>query len=743
MDYINHGLAWLLVTPWAVPAIVLGLLFWCGGIIARNHVRYHRGNNAALNARLRVLAPVFAAKSVDEAQACFASDFDDIDTAMRQEDGSAALPHAWLEYAETIIDPGATTIQSTSRPEDFFLHLGDETRVLAWWANLFVGFGLTFTFLGIIAALTATTDSIRDAGADGSRMSSALILLLSLTAAKFWTSIAGVLCSIVLRWFDRRWHSATTAKLSRMSHAIERGTSFVPAQRIAFDQLRELRQQSVALSEFSTKLAVGIADALGEKMQPVITGLSGLQTSLGEHLSPLADIRTSIDEFKNGSFDKIGEGLATAMNDHAGAQMQALAGALTDMTRNLGSVNDRLDGASGAASEQIAGAAREFSVASEAMTRAFAQLNGSIDGMAGRLAEQGEAAEQRGRERVAEDRASYDAMADNQRRVMADAGEAIRQASATSTEAMVGAVRDAVGGAMAESTTAIRHALDSFAGATAGIQQALDATRTQVTEMGERLSGSASDAATRNAEVLARAADALEAATTRASTGLGQAAEDASRRAAEASGRAIEAAFAAFGDRFTTASERLVGTLTTTAGRMETLSGAIERSTGAAGDHAGKLAEAGREAEAVGTMLGRAANDVSTAAGPIREATGSIREAVGQTREMLTRANEAGARYQTALETISGSIERTGSSAAEAWESYRTRFDGVDEALGRALDQIKSASAEHATTLNGEVGKMDKTLADAVDRLGAALEPLSDYAAALDDVRGRFQAAAE
>ena len=728
MDGINHGLAQLLVTDWAVPIILSALVLLCAGIVLHNYRRHYRPLAEALRARLQTLAPVDLAEAVEDAQSRFAGDFDLIDTTMRERGGSPALSHAWLEYSETIIDPAATTIQSTSRPEDYFLHLGDDTRVLAWWANLFVGMGLTFTFLGIIAALTRTSDNIHGAG-DTAHMAAALVALLTLTAAKFWTSVVGVAASIVLRYVDRLWYSRTQRRLASMSHIIERGTCFIPAQRIAADQLRELKQQSVALSEFSTQLAVGIADALGEKMQPVVLRLQGIQGS--------------IDEFKTGSFDQIGKGLADAMNEHAGTEMQALAAALAAMTSNLSGVNDRLEGASGAASEQIAGAAREFSTASEAMTRAFERLNGNIDTMATRLAQQSDAAERRAQDRMEEERSGYEANAARQRDAIVAAGDAMRQSSVDTTAAMIAAVRDAIGGAMAESNAATRQALDGFADATAGIQQALDQTRAQVADMGQRLASGASDAADRNADVLGKAAAALESASTRASTGMGQAVDEAITRSAQASGEAITAAFTAFGERFEAASGGLVATLTSTVGRMEALAGAIERSTGAAVDHAGKLLEAGREAQAVGTILGRAANDVAAAAGPIRDATGTIREAVGQTRDLLLQSNNAGARYQTALETVTGSLERTGAAATQAWQDYRTRFEGVDQALGRALDRIASASQEHATSLTDEVGRMDKALGDAVDRLGVALEPLTEYAAALDDVRGRLQDAAE
>lgn len=724
VDYINNALAVVLVTEWAVPLIMALLAGLCGFILWWNYSRHHVGLITALDHRLDVIGDVEQASTAPEAQQRFASTFMSVDEAMRLADGPPALVHAWNEYSETIIDQSAQRIEATALPGDYFLHLGDDTRVLAWWANLFVAFGLTFTFLGIIAALTATTNNLQ--GGDAGQMSAALQTLLKLTAAKFWTSIIGVVASVVLRFLDRRWHSAALKRLNRLTQAIERGTSYVPPQRLAAEQLRELKQQSIALTEFSHQLAVSIGDALGQQLQPVVAGLSGIQTT--------------IDDFKSGSLNDFGTKLGETIKENAGAEMQGLAAALEGMTANLGSVNDRLEGASGQASEQITTAAREFSTASEAMTRAFAGLGADISGMAGQLASQTEAAEQRTRARVAEDRASYDAMAGGQRDVMRAIGEEMRIASTGASAEMVRAVKEAVGEAMAESSTAIRGALEGFAGATAGIQGAFDQMRAQVAGLSETMAGSANVAAERNSEVLARAAAALEAAAAQAQSGMGAALDDAITRSAEASARAISTAFAAFGERFDAASAGLVQTLVTTAGRMETLAGAIERSSSAAGDHAGKLTEAGREAQAVGTMLGRAANDVSGAAGPIREAVSTIQTSVGSSQELLRRVGEQGERNRAAIETIAGTLERTSGAATQAWEGYRDRFADVDSSLERALEQIKGASAEHATALVTQAGRIDTALALAVDRLASALDDIKDLANALEDVRGRFEA---
>lgn len=727
----NLIVAWLFRSPWVGFGLALVILGCTAFIILYNGRRFQRPFSQQMQARLSATAFVDEEPTDPEAQQAFAARFDEIHVAM-MEGGSAAkeLRHAWMQFNETIIDPTETPLRATSRPEGYFLHLGDDTRVLAWWANIFVALGLTFTFLGIIAALVRAVDSI--SGGDMAAMQGALVALLTVTAAKFWTSIGGVLASVILRWFDRRWHSSNQRKLETLCDRIEYGTLFSPPQRMQAAQLHELREQTIALREFSTQLAVGIADALSAKMEPVVFGL---QTSLAEHLRPLTGIQTSIDEFKSGSFDQIGKELGTAISQSAGTEMASLAAALTQMTDGLSGVNDRLEGASGQASEQIATAAREFSSASEAMTRAFATLNDRIEGMANRLASEAEAANDRSTARVAEERERYDAMAKDQQNAIRGVTDELGRASTASTEAMVEAVRTAVQGAMAESSVAIRNALDGFAGATAGIQTAFDQMRGQVAELGQALSGSAGEAAERNAEVLARAAAALEAATMRTSDGMGKALDEAIGRSAEQSSRAISAAFEAFGEKFGSASAGLVETLRTTAGRMETLSGAIERSTGAANDHAGKLADAGREAQSVATMLGRAANDVSQAASPIRDAVGHIRESVGQGQDILRRAGEEGTRNATTLQRLADSMEKTSTAAGRAWDGYHDRFAGVDESLGRVLDGIKSASGEHAEALNTHVGRIDSALAQSVERLAQAIDPLTELANALEDAR--------
>jgi len=643
--------------------ISLGLLVACGIIIARNYVRYHRPLEQALHTRVKAFEPVLASTDNDDAQQVFAERFYEIDTAMVSGGHEVhEIRQAWTQFRETILDESEIPMRATSRADAYFLHLGDDTRILAWWANIFVALGLTFTFLGIVAALTTTVTAL-SAASGAANMTPALINLLTITSVKFWTSIAGVSGSIILRIFDRRWHAATQRELERIVDGIDLGTLFSPPQRIAAEQLRETKEQTAALKTFSHELAVAIGENLDRQFQPMVKVLGGIQTS--------------IDDFKSGSFNQIGKELGEALSKNAGTEMAQLGAALGEMTMKLSTMHEQIEGSGKAAHEQIVQAARDFAMASDRMTTMFDALHARIDETGSRLTENASAA------------------------------------SSSATE--------------------------QFAQVTSGIQSAFDQMRGEIADVAARMTSGADTAAERNADILARAADALENATAQASTGFAKAIDQAVAKASEESAKALSSAFAAFGSRFEEVSAGLVDTLRTTAGRMEVLASSIERSAQASDAHAGKLVDAGRAAEGIAASLGQAANELQGAAMPILSATETIGTAVARVQEAVTRQSEAAGQQQVAMADIAERLGQTSEAAGKAWSDYRDRFEGVDKALGAALDQIRNASAEHAGHLNEQIGHIDNALAGAVDKLSAALEPLTELADQIEDLIGKLE----
>ncbi len=471
-DGINAGVEALFSLPNIALWFAFALLGWCAWIIVYNARRHYRPFSRALAARLAATDAIAGEEDERAARIAFAAAFPRIDAALAERGpGAAGLRHAWLQYRDTMLgDPDAAPLRFTTRPEDYFLHLGDETRVLAWWANIFVAIGLTFTFLGIVAALLKAVQAM-GASADPANMQVALVGLLHITAAKFWTSIGGVLSSIILRVFDRRWHSRNQRRLALLCDRIEDGTRFVPPQALAAEQLAELRRQT---------------EMLGRR-----------------------------GETGSGSMDE-------------------------------------------AAGQRIAEAAGQFASVSERLTATIESLDGRV------------------------------------------------------------------GGIVAQ-----------------------------------------------------------------ASTGIG-----------------------------------------------ETLGRAIRRGTDAADAQSEILASAGAEVRGLLNTLGKVAAEMGTVFAAVRASAQTIERSVGATQDMVDRLQRDAIRSDDAAKTLVAGLEETSRAATLAWQGYSHRFETIDVALGRALEQIHGASTEHAALLTAQVGRIDTALAQAVDRLAGALGVMGDLVATLDDLRG-------
>ena len=112
----------------------------------------------------------------------------------------------WREFCETIIHPNRDNtqdnniIKNTIRPHEYFNaeSAGFTTPVLNIIPNALIGVGLVLTFAGLIAALAAAVQGI---GGNTEQAQASLIDLLSTTSAKFYTSLAALLSSIILTIF--------------------------------------------------------------------------------------------------------------------------------------------------------------------------------------------------------------------------------------------------------------------------------------------------------------------------------------------------------------------------------------------------------------------------------------------------------------------------------------------------------------------------------------------------------------
>ncbi|MFQ3595713.1 MAG: hypothetical protein SNJ63_06325 [Sphingomonadaceae bacterium] len=689
LEFLNPQIASILAGLNAIYTPSIALLASLGIVGWALWLKWKRGQEIAplvraLEQSNQALEAVRHAPSIDEAHAALVDRYQTLAKSVIDSQ-NGQLQHAWDEFEESLVDPASAPLTSTVHANEFFEPLVEQSRGLFWWANIMVAIGLMATFLGIMAALGQASNSIAQGGGDAGAVQDALKKLLEVTAAKFMTSVAGVGASIWLRFSDRNIQQKVRDQVSMLVDVLERGLVYLPPQRIAADQLRELQQMAKAQTLFAQDLAVAIGEKLNEQFQPVVSVLGKID----------GGIRNLKDELVGG----VGGAVANTLNETAGAQMQALATALSAMGERLGSIPDQIGASADAANARIENAAMLFSQASDRMQATFDELARRIEETGTQVVDQQKAAAEELQAQLRQERES-----------LVESGQRNRKEAEAATEEL-------------------RSLLSSMGGTLSDLNSKLAAQAEQGIRGAE--------------ELLAQTREALGAAAAAASQRFVEAASDAAKAASDATAKAVEDAMRLLTERIDAAIRGLAGSIEAGTTKVQAFGGSIERASASADAQAVKLASAGTAAERVagmldstmrdtiplltkaGESLGQIAEPFQKASTAIEKSIADLRQAVdGQVAQINGQAN--------ALRDMASQFDRTAAAAQSAWQNYVHRFEQVDEALGEVLLQLESASRESAERLTEYANALDRHLADAVGRLAAAVDELQDLPDAIE-----------
>jgi ABC-type transporter Mla subunit MlaD len=310
----------------------------------------------------------------------FTRQFNEIDSVFQT---TPILKHGWGEFCETLVKPDfqgqALSIKNTIRPSFYInaheveakLHL----KPLHFISNLLVGVGLLLTFVGLVAALTFVSCGISDAehmtgaltkicagAGSGNQLDAAIKDLLHAASLKFWTSVSGLGCSILLRIFYEIQQGRIKNLLQNINSKIEIGLQFVTPEFLAIEHLKEAQEQSAAMRRFSTDFAVSLA----EKIQ------AGFTTAL-----------TPVNESLKGIGEKITSGIGDAVQSAAGSEMQQLAQNMGGIVASLSASRAEMDGMGTMFRTVLTEAAETLKAASgDASSRMSEQLHGVMTALA-------------------------------------------------------------------------------------------------------------------------------------------------------------------------------------------------------------------------------------------------------------------------------------------------------------------------------------------------------------------------
>lgn len=611
--------------------------------------------------------------------AAFGLRFGEVASAFRNERLTA---HGWSELKDSFVWPirEGEPIANTARPGRYLnrYEAGLHYRRVQSLPNLFVGLGLLFTFIGLVAALKAANSGI--ASGDIAATTNSLAKLLGAATAKFYTSIAGLTCSIVLGFVIRHGLARIDHSFAVLAAMLEERLVAATPESLASRLLEEAREQSAQLKLINTDIAVAIGRQLRDAIDEALPRhLAAAATPLTEQVSAMMETISSQGRAGVGEMIKaFGDRLEGATQDRMGEIAETLARLATALDATVHRMSEGGDDVGKALKEAAGG-----------LVVTVQAVHDTVAGLTERLRSESETSQERVADRLAHMDATMAQMA----------------------ERLIGAVE--------EGTSRARQ----------GAGEAASILVAQVTAAAERLESVASSIES----AIARASERAQAA-------VRDTAEDTARQLGSAGAEAVaelRGAVGAVGNRLGELGEELLQT-------MQSLRELEARIAG----HARAIGDAEGGTRAVVGALGETAIRIRTAAGEasdgIRGATQPlvlVSDRLSQTTEAARRSNEGLERVLTEAATQAervlmetASQARRQAEAAEkaldqlqtVWERHVRHFDGVDQQLGNAFNEIGDKLRENLGHLAKFSAEIDGHTSKAVGQFAGAIEDLME-----------------
>jgi len=220
--------------------------------------------------------------------------------------------------------------------------------------NLLVGIGLLFTFFFLSLALSQATIALTGEAQGQAQIMKATQDLLSTAGAKFTTSLAGLLASIIWTVFAKNRMATLSRAGDEIAELVHKAVSVSGAEMAIYGQLQTLnkldsssqlqqelltemleesKEQTGSFKRFETDLAVSLGNAITNAFSPQMESMT-------------ARLESAID----GLSEKLGtmnqDALSKMMEDFAGMIKDSTAAEMDAFRESLGKLADRLDTAS-------------------------------------------------------------------------------------------------------------------------------------------------------------------------------------------------------------------------------------------------------------------------------------------------------------------------------------------------------------------------------------------------------------
>ncbi|EPJ56201.1 MAG: hypothetical protein OFPI_00920 [Osedax symbiont Rs2] len=596
--------------------------------------------------------------------------------------------HTWQEFEETLTppiddidDPNYRVYRNTKRPSEYFStasvhHFQIKPFVLP---STFVGLGLLFTFLGLVAALTETGKSFSNNNIE--EIQKALEALLLIAGTKFWASVGGLFTSIVVGAFYQLFNNSVRNGLNSLSEIIEKRLTYANAERIAVDQYGHSQRQTQRLEAMSTEITV----ALGKRISEALIELPPmLSVSLAETMRPVTD------ELKNVT-SNMSNSNQSALHDMANEFADKMAGSSQESFAQVNNQLEKLVSTLESTATKLSGGGDELRAGLEGT---ISNINETMLGICQKL-----------KETTQEAGGSFKSDAQFASSELKEVILAIKSQQESSVDKI----------------TKLTDSLD---------QVSLNATKsmdTMLEKSGEQLGNAVGEAVSQTSTVVAEALN-----------GLGDDIQDRVQKATSVAQDAFTNTFSDLSQKLDKTSNGLSSVIGDWQKQLADISVRFESISGQLSNQVSEIAKVNTQVAVTGDAFSKSAQTVRDVTIPLTNVTNQLNQASTSISQTL---QETITETQNTSETFSSTLKEMAAAVANlqyAWETNGQHLKNVDSELERAFMQITQQMSTSLGTLNSFTKDMDTQLSQSITPLAGFVAEVRELVEEFGEVKARL-----
>lgn len=681
------------------------------------------------------------------------------------------LKESWNEYKKTLTayqNSDIVYLYSTQATSDYINFYAIVRNLnIEFWQNLggiFTGIGIFGTFAGLVIGLHGI--DVTTANVDA--MKAGIGNLLSGISTAFLTSVMGILCALGFNFFHNKCVIKVKDNLIAIVEILEDMYPRRTQEIWLADTLIQNKQQTEALQNLSSELAIALGDQLEQKLSPSFDRLvKDLAKIMQENLAPtLQGVKESLDNLNNGGVKAIGEGI----NDGVGNELKGFANTLIDLQNSMqksfaatqqtgASANEKLSNMVDELTEKIAqGSSDALKAQNEQIEKMAEKMQEVTDNMSKAAVAGGGELSRVIAEVTSVMKGSIDSAAEKQNATLTATCEQIRSVLADVNENLVKTTNDTTKAQQTQVEAAVLQ-MNSIMNK---MNEAAESSNTEITkaiaEVSLLLKDTLSSTAVKQKETLEETCEQIKNALNDVNENLKKATDKMVEASATANAALINTV-----DTVKNRAEDTADIYVQSAGKqaeaMDSASVAMRQNLSATVDklrelldgHDHAMTKAYNEFNTITQKASTIVNEASesaekfaAAAVPVTQATNGLREQIVEVVRANTDFNKAVSSQNAVLAETARMNEVTLNkylqsldSTQKQWQAYEKHFAGVSGELQRTFEVLESGIKNYQTTtdrgLKNTLADYDKSMTNTITVLSDRISELNEMTEALAD----------